>query len=59
LKKNLANRKFLTPGALRKVDLGTKRRASNQELESLQKFKGKRLFVREAQKESVGKQELK
>jgi signal transduction histidine kinase/FixJ family two-component response regulator len=58
VKKNLANRNF-TQEALRKVDLGIKRRASNQELESLQKFKAKDYLFGEAQKESVGKQELK
>jgi signal transduction histidine kinase len=58
VKKNLANRNF-TQEALKKVELGIKRRAANQEFEPLQKFKAKDYIIGEAQKENIGKQELK
>jgi signal transduction histidine kinase/FixJ family two-component response regulator len=58
VKKNLANRNF-TQEALRKVELGIRRRASTQEVEPLQNFKAKDYILGEAKKESAGKQELK
>jgi signal transduction histidine kinase/FixJ family two-component response regulator len=57
VKKNLANRNF-TQEALRKVDLGIKRRASNQELEPLQKFKPKDYLIGEANRDRAPKQDL-
>jgi signal transduction histidine kinase/FixJ family two-component response regulator len=58
VKKNLISRNF-TQEALRKVDLGIKRRASNQEFESLQKFKPKAYLIDEVNKDRVPKQELR
>lgn len=58
VKKNLANRNF-TQEALRKVELGIRRRASTQAAEPLQNFKPKDYILGEAKKESAGKQELK
>ncbi len=57
VKKNLANRNF-TQEALRKVELGIKRRASNQEFESLQKIKPKNYLIGGDNMDRAPKQEL-